>query len=173
EAYRLDPFSPVIATNLGRTLFLSGRREEAMNQYKIAIELKPDFAYAHVKLGIALLSQSLVEEGKREVETAANLSPDFSEAQAALARVYVSSGRMEDAKRILQRLKTRPTSEYVPATWIGVVYDALGDSNQAFEWLGKATKQHSSVFPEYYTEPMFDNLRNDRRFDSLLEAINL
>jgi Flp pilus assembly protein TadD len=33
EARRLDPFSPVIATNLGRCLFLSGRREDAKRLY--------------------------------------------------------------------------------------------------------------------------------------------
>jgi TolB-like protein/Tfp pilus assembly protein PilF len=173
EAHRLDPFSPVIATNLGRALFLSGRREEAKRHYSLALELNPNFAYAHVQLGMALLSESSNEEGSREIDAAVRASPDFFEAQAALATVYARSGKTDDAKRILQGLQSRSGAEYVPATWIGVVCGALGELDQAFEWLEKAANDHSSTFPEYYTEPMFDSLKDDPRFGRLLGEIGL
>ena len=173
EAHRLDPFSPVIATNLGRVLFLSGRREDAMRQYRLALELNPNFAYAHVQLGLALLSESSIEEGNSEIEAAVGLSPDFIEAQAALANVYATSGRTADAEKILQILKSRSSTEYIPATWIGVVCGALGDFDQAFEWLGRAAKDHSSTFPEYYSEPIFNRLEKDPRFGRLLKGIGL
>jgi Tfp pilus assembly protein PilF len=173
EAHRLDPFSPVIATNLGRALFLSGRAEDAKRNYALALELNPNFAYAHVQLGMALLSEGSTEEGSREIEAAVKASPDFFEAQAALANVYARAGRTVDAKRILQALQSRAGTEYVPATWIGVVCGALGELDQAFEWLEKAADDHSSTFPEYYTEPMFDSLNDDPRFGRLLGKIGL
>jgi TolB-like protein/Tfp pilus assembly protein PilF len=173
EAHRLDPFSPVIATNLGRVLFLQGRREDAIRQYRLALELNPYFAYAHVQLGSALLSESSIKEGNSEIEMAAGLAPDYIEGQAALANVYAMSGRTADAEKILQTLKSRSSTEYVPATWIGVVCGALGDFDQAFEWLGRATKDHSSVFPEYYSEPIFNPLEKDPRFGRLLKGIGL
>ena len=173
KAHELDPFSPVIATNLGRVLFLSGRREDAKHQYRLALELNPSFAYAHVQLGMALISESSIEEGNNEIAAAASLSPDFIEAQAALANVYATSGRIAEAERILHDLKSKSNTEYVPTTWIGVVCGALGDYDQAFEWLGRAIRDHSSTFPEYYMEPIFDPLRSDPRYTALLKKMGL
>jgi TolB-like protein/Tfp pilus assembly protein PilF len=173
EAYRLDPFSPVIATNLGRVLFLADRRDDAIKQYRIALEVNPNFSYAHAKLGMALVAQSSIEDGKREIEAAVSLSPEFNEAQAALAYVYTITGRITDAEKILQNLKAKSGSQYVPSTWIGAVCGALGDFDQAFEWLNKAAKDHSSTFPEYCSEPMFNRLEKDPRFGQLLKEIGL
>lgn len=173
EAHRLDPFSPVIATNLGRVLFLSGRRGDSVRQCRLALEINPSFAYAHLRLGIALLAQSESEEGIREIEAAVDLSPEFSEAQAALAHTYVTSNRIDDARKILEKLKVTSGSSYVSSTWIGVIFGALGDFDQAFEWLNKAAKDHSSTFPEYCSEPMFTRLQTDPRFGQLLRSIGL
>ena len=173
EAYKLDPLSPVIVTNLGRVLFLSGHREEAINHYRLALELNPNFAYAHVQLGVALLFMSSVEEGEKEIETAIRASPDFIEAQAALAVAHAKSGRTSNGEKILEALKRGSNSAYVPSTWIGVVCGALGDLDQAFEWLGRAAKEHSSTFPEYCSEPLFDALENDSRFGQLLKGMGL
>jgi len=167
-AYTLDPFSPVIATNFGRVLFLSGRQNEAIDQYRKTIEMSPSFAYAHVKLGMALVAESMMEEGRREIELAAQLSPELNEAQAALGYVYAMSGKVAQAETILGRLKTSSDSQYASSTWIGVLCSALGDLDQAFEWLDRAVTDHSSTFPEYCTEPIFRLLKKDPRFGQLL-----
>lgn len=170
-AYALDPISPVIATNLGRTLFLSGRRKEAIDQYRRALELSPGFAYAHVKLGIALVAESMMEEGEKEIEQATRLAPEFNEAQAALGYVNVMSGKTEQAEMVLKKLKTSSGSQCVPSTWIGVLCSALGDLDQAFEWLDRAVTEHSSTFPEYCSEPMFSLVEKDSRFGPLLKRM--
>jgi hypothetical protein len=80
---------------------------------------------------------------------------------------------LSDAKTILQDLLTSATSGYISSTWIGGVYAALGETDQAFEWLGRAANDHSSTFPEFYSEPMFDILTKDRRLERLLKSIGL
>jgi TolB-like protein/Flp pilus assembly protein TadD len=173
EAHKLDPFSAVIATNLGRVLFVSGREGEGMEKYRIALEIDSNFAYAHLQMGVALVRKSFVREGTREIEPAIALSPGFVAAKASLAFAYAEAGRLSDAKTILQDLLTSATSGYISSTWIGGVYAALGETDQAFEWLGRAANDHSSTFPEFYSEPMFDILTKDRRLERLLKSIGL
>ena len=88
EARNLDPFSAVIAANLGRVLFVSGREGEGMKEYRTALEIDSNFAYAHLLMGVALVRNSLITEGTREIEGAITLSPGFIAAKAGLAYAY-------------------------------------------------------------------------------------
>jgi hypothetical protein len=49
----------------------------------------------------------------------------------------------------------------------------LGDTNSAFEWLDKTLQQRWGPFNEVNAEPLFDALRSDSRFPSLLRRIGL
>ncbi len=173
EAQKLDPFAAVIATNLGRVLFVSGREEEGIRQYRKALEIDPNFAYAHLQLGVAMVRRSSASEGLTEIKAADVLSPGYIAAKAGLAYAYAEAGRQSDAKEILQRLLGDSVGGYVPSTWIAAVYSAIGDGDQAFDWLGKAAREHSSTFPEFYSEPMFDAVARDPRTGLLLKSIGL
>jgi hypothetical protein len=53
------------------------------------------------------------------------------------------------------------------------IYAALGDKNQAFEWLDKADKEHDQFLPRLKTDPRFDSLRSDPRFQELERRVGL
>ncbi len=173
EAQKLDPFSAVIATNLGRVLFISGREDQGIRQYQTALQIDPNFAYAHLELGVALVRRSLTSEGTKEIEAAELLSPGYIAAKAGLAFAFVKAGRKTEAREILQKLLASASNEYVPSTWIGGVQAVLGNTDEAFEWLTRAAKEHSSTFPEFYSEPMFDGLSMDSRLGELLKSIGV
>ncbi len=173
EAQELDPFAAVITTNLGRVLFVSGREEDGIRQYRKALEIDPNFAYAHLQLGVAMVKRSSAAEGLTEIKAADSLSPGYIAAKCGLAYAYAEAGRKSDAKEILQRLLGDAAGGYVPSTWIGGVYSAIGDIDQAFEWLGRAAREHSSTFPEFYSEPVFDAVARDPRTGLLLKSIGL
>ena len=44
--------------NLGRTFALLGKVDEAIADYRRALEIDPDFAEAHINLGLALAGRS-------------------------------------------------------------------------------------------------------------------
>ena len=55
------------------------------------------------------------------------------------------------------------------------IYAALGEANQAFEWLQKGYEQRSLflIHAPLKMDPAFDVLRGDPRFDELLKKVGL
>jgi tetratricopeptide (TPR) repeat protein len=64
EAVKLDPDNPILFYNLGVVNANQNKINEAMAYYKKAIELKPDYADAHINLAAAILGgeKAIVEE---------------------------------------------------------------------------------------------------------------
>ena len=169
EAEKLDPFSPVVATYVGVILFLAGRRQEAVDQFRRVLKMSPEFAFAHAKLGSALVSISSVEEGTAEIERALDLSPEVVWSKADLARAYMAANGREDAESIARELKGISNERYVPSTVIAMVYALLGEKDLAFEWLNRAVEDGTSTLPGMVNDPVFDGLRTDPRFQLLLK----
>ncbi len=53
------------------------------------------------------------------------------------------------------------------------IYTELGDQDQAFIWLDKAFEERSSLLIFLKTDPNFDSLRGDGRFQDLLRRVGL
>ena len=59
----------------------------AIEQYQIAVKLKPDHPLIHFNLGSAYKEKGLTSEAAREFETALTIKSDFTEAREALESV--------------------------------------------------------------------------------------
>ena len=56
---------------------------------------------------------------------------------------------------------------------MAVIYTKLGDKDQAFQWLEQGYQKHSTWLDTMKTDPNWDNLRSDPRFNDLLRRMNL
>jgi adenylate cyclase len=56
---------------------------------------------------------------------------------------------------------------------VAAVYVALGDKNQAIEWLNKSYDLHENYIPFIKTDPAMTPLRSDPRFIELLAKLRL
>ena len=56
---------------------------------------------------------------------------------------------------------------------IALVYTALGDNDQAFEWLNNAYDERSYVLTFINADPRKDPLRSDPRYAELLRRLGL
>jgi Flp pilus assembly protein TadD len=61
---------------LGSALYLKGQTDEAINQFRAAIRLKPDYAEARNDLGAALDKIGQTDEAIRQIQEAIRLKPD-------------------------------------------------------------------------------------------------
>jgi hypothetical protein len=62
---------------------------------------------------------------------------------------------------------------YIRPHTIALVYAALGENDQAFEWLEKAERERSPYLASLRLNPSFDNLHADQRFQALLTRLKL
>jgi hypothetical protein len=71
--------------------------EEAIAEFRAAIRLQPDHAWAHNSLGLALQDQGKVEEATAEFRAAIRLQPDYAAAHANLGIALKAQGKPEEA----------------------------------------------------------------------------
>jgi TolB-like protein/Tfp pilus assembly protein PilF len=173
RAQELDPLNLAINTGLGHVLYLSRQYDRAIEQYKKAVELDPSFMATHLWFGRPYLEKGMYTEAISELETAVKLSGESTLALAMLGHALASAGRREEAFEILEKLKERSKSQYVPSYWIAVIYNGFKDRKEVIAWLTKAFEERSSWLVWCNVEPRFDWLREDPEFKSLVNAMKL
>ncbi len=162
-----DPLSLIVNSNAGWAFFLAGRTDKAIQILQKAIELDPAFPRTHFRLGIVYQVTNQQQQAIAEFKNAVELSRGNAYYEASLANAYAASGLPIEAHRVLDSLKTRAQREYVPAFGFALVYSGLNDRETAFEWLQKATTDHSTSMAFARVDPLLASLRTDRRFDSV------
>jgi adenylate cyclase len=171
KARELDPLSLAINTAEGHVLYLSRQYDRAIQQYRRAVELDPGFMMTHLWFGRPYLEKGMFAEAISELETAVGLSGDSTAALGMLGHGLASAGRSAEALEILEKLKQRSKSQYVPSYYIAVIYNGLRDRAQTIAWLRKAFEDRSSWLVWCNVEPRFDWLRTDPDFAALMQAM--
>src|SRR5205814_3741236 len=77
--------------NLGTVLLRKGRVDEALEQFDIALKLRPDHAETHYNRATALSCKGYTGAAIAEYETALRLKPDQIEAENNLAWLLATS----------------------------------------------------------------------------------
>ena len=90
--------SALAHNNLGGALVVNGKVDEAISQFRGAVQLDPGFTIAHFNLGNALAKQERLDEAKDQYEEALRLDPGFAGAHYNLASVLAKQGKLEAAK---------------------------------------------------------------------------
>ena len=172
RAAELDPLSPVINVHTGFIYYVAQHYEEATRTFRATLEVSPDFLWARYFLGVVHIQEHKFEEAIAELRDADNHFGG-DETKAALAYAYALSGRRADSQAVLTKLKDESKRRYVSPYWLASVCVGLGKNDEAFEWLEEAFKQHNNELPWIGVVPLFDPLRSDVRFRSLLRRMNL
>jgi tetratricopeptide (TPR) repeat protein len=81
--------------NLGNILTEQGRLKEAIDHYRQALRIDPDFAGAHNNLGFALETQGYPEEAMDHYLQALRIDPDYGGAHYNLGLAFYRKGNIE------------------------------------------------------------------------------
>ena len=172
RAQKLDPLSSMINTWVSMILMFAGQCEEAIEGLQQVISKDPGFWQPQHWLCFAFISESMFDEAVSAGEKAVELSGGASIAKAVLASACFLSGRAKRGEELLESLRERSQSTYVPATFLVWIYSARNDIDEAFLWLQKAAKEHDTWICWYGAGS--EALRaDDPRFDVLLKKIGL
>jgi tetratricopeptide (TPR) repeat protein len=128
------------------------------------LELDPNYAAAHMRLGVAYEKRGQHRQAIIEIQKAISLDkkPDRL---AQLGEIYARLGKRQEALQMIGELEQMSKERYGSPTLIALVYARLHLNDAAIAWLEKAKPDDNPRI----SEPVFDTLRSDPRF-KILEA---
>jgi TolB-like protein/tetratricopeptide (TPR) repeat protein len=169
----LDPLS-MLANSVMGDVYLSARRyDQAIAQYKKALDLHPNDSTVQSTLGLAYVCSNQFDQGIEAIQKSMALDGIPPGVSPDLAFAYSRMGKVTEAKEILRNLLALAQEAPVAPGYLAIVYAAAGEREQALTWLEKGYAQHSSMMGWLKTDPRFDSLRQEPRFQDLMRRIGL
>ncbi len=138
RAQQLDPISLSIKVDVGWFLFYARRTDESIAQLQEALEMDPNFAIAHGFLAQAYEQKGMFNQAIVESQRAVELSNGNASLIAWLGRAYALAGRKREARQVLTKLESLSRDRYIPPYTVALIYAALGQNDEAFDWLERA-----------------------------------
>jgi DNA-binding winged helix-turn-helix (wHTH) protein/TolB-like protein/Tfp pilus assembly protein PilF len=173
RSVELDPLSLIISAGAGWIFSSAGRYDEAIEFCLKTLELDPSFVMGHVRLGYAYQQKSRFEEAILEFQKAVTLTRGRPRMLAQLARAYALAGKRSQAQMFLNEAKEQLKRSYDTPYFIALAHAALGEDDEAFEWLEKSYEERSHLLVDLNVESTLDRLRSDRRFQDLVKRVGL
>ena len=135
----------IVHNNLGVAYDKLGRYQEAIESYKQAIRIEPDYADAHNNLGITYGKLGRWQDAIESYKQAIRIEPDYAEAHYNLGFAYDELGLYQDAiESYKQAIRIKP--DLAEAHYnLGVAYGKLGRYQDALE----SYKQAIRIEPDY------------------------
>ena len=172
RAQELDPLSLIVNAELGRAYFNAGQYDKAVEQYRKILEMDQNFPVAHWFLGETYEARGQFAEAIAEYERARQLNGD-PRMLAMLGHARAASGHRAEALKLLAQLNEAAKQRYISPYYFAIVHAALGDRDQAFQWLERGYQERISSIPFIKYDHSLDPLRADPRFADLVRRIGL
>jgi eukaryotic-like serine/threonine-protein kinase len=172
RAVELDPLSLIANVELSAIYGYARQNDQAVTQLRKVIELDPNWYLARMVLCQTYSYKGQFADAIAECEKARGLDDDPA-VLSYLARSYVLSGKRDEAMKVVAQMHELARQRYVPAYGFGFVYAALGDKDQAFQWLERSLQDGGWEMTFLKVDPALDSLRSDPRFADLVRRVGL
>jgi serine/threonine protein kinase/TolB-like protein/Flp pilus assembly protein TadD len=172
QASELDPLSLEINSDLGLSFFFARQYERAIEQFEKALEMDPNAIWTRFFMGWARGQKGDYAGAIEEYERVARLD-DSPLIMAALGHTYVLAGRRDEALGILEEMKRLAASRHVSSYHFTIIHAALGEKDEAFEWLEKSYSAREEALVWLKVDPRLDTIRTDPRFIDLQRRVGL
>jgi TolB-like protein/Flp pilus assembly protein TadD/predicted Ser/Thr protein kinase len=165
----LDPLNLVAMFNLGYEYLQAGRLDEAEAMYDKILSLSPEYAFARGILGEIYLAQGRLGRALTQFEAEPNEA--FETWGLAVVHHALEDPAASDAA--LGELEARYAREETDPYRIATAYAYRGEVDKAFTWLERAWEERDSGLASLRVDPYMASLRDDPRYQELLERIGL
>jgi TolB-like protein/DNA-binding winged helix-turn-helix (wHTH) protein/Tfp pilus assembly protein PilF len=173
RARELNPLSPAIGKNMGQVFYFGRQYDRAIAQFRSTIEMDPTFRAAYSGLVYAYLQKGMHAEALGVCQEMLNRWGRDPQILWDLGYTSAVSGKHDQARQVLAELHERAQHSYVKplaAAWILI---GLGAKDLAFTWLDQAYAEHDPYLTLLNADPVYDSLRPDPRFTTLLKKVGL
>jgi class 3 adenylate cyclase/TolB-like protein/Tfp pilus assembly protein PilF len=168
-AIKIDPIDNLYKGLYGQTLNLCRKYDKAERIFKEVLDSDPFNAIALSNLKTTYHMQGKYAEA---IEVWKMDNRKDSLALEALEAGYESRG-YEGALRAFAEYSIEKSNEHYVTPWrIFTIYARANMKEEALDWLGKAYEIHDPNMPYISTDPIFDYLREEPRFQAIVEKMN-
>jgi len=134
QALEIDPQSAEVRYTRGNLLMLDGKHAEAIDEYRLALDLNPSFSHAYSRIGLAKLELGLLAEAVEPVLKALRLSP--REFRTSLCYLYLGIAafhleRDDEATAWLKKAIVADSRYGLPHAWLAAIYALAGRGSDA------------------------------------------
>jgi serine/threonine protein kinase/Flp pilus assembly protein TadD len=172
KAAEMDPLSPILQSRLGYNYLLKRDWNRALGQCRNALELDPQ-SWAYVLLGSCYFHMGEHDDAIRAMETLTQVTGRSSFTLGSLGWAYALTGRTGKALKLLEELRERAQTGYVPSWSFAAIHLGLGEMDKAFDWFERAVDEHEPLMLHCHVHPNYDPLRAHPRYPALLRKMNL
>ena len=172
----LDPLSLPIMNLVAFVYLDQGLFAEAAQMDEEMLAMDPTFAAAHWSRGIIHMLQGQFDEALEDLEHSVEYSGGMPSTLAVQAHAYAKSGDESNALAVLAELQGRrqaPERGYVSPVLIAHVYEGLGRTEDALDWLETAVTERDGWLVFLNSFPRFESLRAEPRFEEILHRLGL
>jgi TolB-like protein len=171
RALQLDPLSPIVHVCYQAALWFLRDWDGCIDACRTGLEINPDHPGIRWMLANALQTKGSHEEAIRERQRAVDTAPSSLLFLAELGESYAVAGMKSKALGILDQLHALLGRKYVMPYWIALIHAALKDRDEAFRWLDAGLQERCAQLAYVKTDPRWDYLRPDPRFQNLLHRM--
>ncbi|HEX8370270.1 MAG TPA: winged helix-turn-helix domain-containing protein [Pyrinomonadaceae bacterium] len=172
RARELDPLNLRINALEGLFLLHAGQTDEAIARLQKTLELDSNFRLANMFAARAYIEKGMFAEAVAATRKARELSAESTEPIAFGAYALAKAGKITEAHAALDELLKLSTAKYVPPYNFALVYNALGESGKALDYLEKSFAEKDVRMTFLKVEPKWNNLRREPRFVDLMRRMN-
>ena len=108
-----------------------------------------------------------------KLRAAGTKAPNRGFNTALLAYLLARNGGRAEAQELLKQLQKPNDGHPVPGSALAMVYIGLGDKDAAFRSLEASLPARGPLLANLKSDPIYDPLRGDPRFDALLHKAGL
>lgn len=170
---RLDPAARVVsAYNRSRMFLYMEDYERGLQELDRGAKHEPNHPLVRVFRSCLLYYRGDAEEAIQIMREVLSENPQMDGIRPLFAIYLAGAGKTDQAREQLSEdALAISKADHDMSYWVGAAYSLLGEKDLAFKWLERAVKLGNENKPWYEKDPALDPLRDDARFEELLNKI--
>lgn len=139
----------VIHNNLGRSLFIKGKIDQALVHFETAAEMDPGFYPAYLNIALVKIKQQKHNEAMTYLQKTLNIVPDNAGANLAMGQFLLEQQQLEQALKYFRRvLQAKPDTAEAYYN-IGTILATQGENEQAARAYEQAIRYQQNYYNAY------------------------
>jgi serine/threonine protein kinase/Tfp pilus assembly protein PilF len=172
DARKLDPFNSLIQGLYAMDLMYVRRYDEAIHLLRKTLEVNPGDPIVLSTIRSAYHQKKMYDEALAAWRLSYEAKGD-REAIQVLNRGRAEGGYSRALQSLAEMLIERSKTSFVTPWQIATLYTRAGMKDKALDWFDQAYDAHDPNMPYLSVDPIFDDLRDNPRFQAILKKMGL